>query len=180
MITTSLTSGLSMQALPRRAAAPNTGSGSAPADGQPGGAPPPDKIVWSEALSLPAYTFGGGAAAMSSLSGFADRFPAGGFTLNPTGVIANPDWTRNLAPGTTLRNAQPILAAFSAGICLSRGMFEVCEGLKSGSNTRQLAGAIDLTLAATSLMQLASPGIAGVASIALVVARGIVEAHEWQ
>lgn len=141
-------------------------------------APPADQFQWSKALALPAYTFSAGAAGLSSLTAFANRFPAGGFTINPDGIVLNPEWTGHFAPGTVFHTAQPLMAAFSAGICLVRGGLELREGMKSGSSLRQLAGVLDLGLAATSLCQIASPGLGGVASLALIAARAALEVHQ--
>jgi hypothetical protein len=140
-------------------------------------APPQDQFSWGKALALPAYTFGAGSAGLSALCGFADRFPYGGATINPNGVILNPEWTRHFGPDTMLRGMQPILASFGAAICLVRGALEMREGLKSGCARTQLAAVLDIGLAASSALQIASPGIGGAASLALVVARGLVDAH---
>lgn len=138
---------------------------------------PQDQFSWSKALALPAYSFGAAAASVSALSAFADRFPAGGVTINPGGIVPNPEWTRYFAPESPLGAAQPILAAFSAGICLVRGALELNEGMETGDVRTQLAGALDLGLAAASALQIASPGVAGAAGLALIVARGLVEAR---
>ena len=134
---------------------------------KPADAPP----FWAGALELPAYVWGGGSAALATVSGYADRFPAGGVTINPTGIIRNPEWTRNLESGQPLRDALPIVAAFAAGINAVRGAVELTHGMRTGSTKLQLAGGVDLLLAATSALQIASPGLAGAASLALTAAR---------
>ncbi len=132
---------------------------------------PAESFSWSKALALPAYTYGLASGALSAATGFAQRFPAGGFTINPgQGIVLNPEWTRHLADGTLLNSAQPILAGLTAVLLGARGVLELNEG-------RHLAGALDLAAATTSAGSLVSPGIGGAATLALLAARSLVELH---
>lgn len=150
-------------ALPRRAAA-----SAAPEASQE----PKESFSWGKALALPAYVYGPLSGALSAATGFADRFPAGGFTINPgQGIHLNPDWTRHLAQGTILRTAQPIVAGLTAVLLAARGLAELNEG-------RNLAGALDLGAAAASAGSILSPSVGGMAGLALITARGLVDLHQ--
>lgn len=132
---------------------------------------PAESFSWSKALALPAYTYGLASGALSAATGFAQRFPAGGFTINPgQGIVLNPEWTRHLAEGSLLNAAQPILAGLTTVLLGTRGVLELSEG-------RHLAGALDLAAAAASAGSLVSPGIGGAATLALMAARSLVELH---
>lgn len=134
-------------------------------------AQPAESFSWSKALALPAYTYGLASGALSAATGFAQRFPAGGFSINPgQGIVLNPEWTRHLADGTLLNSAQPILAGLTAVLLGARGVLELNEGC-------HLAGALDLAAAAASAGSLVSPGIGGAATLALLAARSLVELH---
>ncbi len=141
---------------------------------------PQEDFKWSHALQVPAYTYAGASGALSGLVAFADRFPPGGVTINPghgTGIIRNPDWTRHFTDGSVFQHAQPILAGVSALICLTRGTLELSEGMKTGNVRQQWAGALDLGIAAASVLQIASPGVGAAATLGLAVARGVMEVH---
>lgn len=142
------------------------------------GAPPSgDRFEWSKALALPAYTYGAAASALSSLSGYADGHPAGGIVINPGGIHRHPEWTRHLADHTLLRQAQPILAGVSAGLHLVRAGVTLREAWVENDNRKVIAGSLDILLAATSAMAITSPGVGGAASLALLAARAVVDAH---
>lgn len=139
---------------------------------------PRDGFLWSKALELPAYTYGVGAAALSGLYGYAQRFPYGGVTINPNGIVLNPEWTRHFAPDTLAGQAQPILAGVAAGLCLLRGGFEYYEGVKHNDSKAFLASTLDIALAGASVMQLVHPAGGAAAALALAAARGVLEAHQ--
>lgn len=138
---------------------------------------PEGPVDWGKAMALPAYAYGSVSAALSAASGYADANPAGGVRIGPGGIRANPEWTRNLAPHTTARQIQPILAAVSAGVHLLRGSVELSQGLESGDRRLQIAGALDLGLAASSALCVASPGVGGAVSLGLLAARVAVDLH---
>lgn len=139
---------------------------------------PRDGFCWSKALQLPAYTYGVGGAALSGLYGYAQRFPYGGVTINPNGIVLNPEWTRHFAPDSLAGRAQPILASVAAGLCLVRGGFEYYEGIKHNDNQALLASMLDFGLAGASVMQLVHPAGGAAAALALAAARGVLEAHQ--
>ncbi|MHB2015949.1 MAG: hypothetical protein ACYCW6_03275 [Candidatus Xenobia bacterium] len=124
---------------------------------------------WAGALQLLGDVWGGGSAVLATLSGYSDRFPAGGVTINPTGFIRNPEWTAHFETGQPLRDALPIVACFAAGITAARGSVELAHGMR-------LAGSIDMLLALTSALQIGSPGLAGAASLALAATRIALDA----
>lgn len=136
-----------------------------------------DRFDWSKALALPAYTYGALASGLSAASAYADAHPAGGIVIGPGGIHRNPEWTRHLASHTLLRQVQPILAGVSAGLHLVRGALEVRDGLRDSDSRRLLAGALDLGLAATSALAVVSPGVGGMASLAFMAGRIVVDAH---
>lgn len=136
-----------------------------------------DTFRWSKALAPSAYTFGTVAPTLSLMNAYALRFPYGGVTLNPTGIIPNPDWTRHFADGTTLHTAVPLLSGFSSAIYLTRGALELKEASQSGDAHTRLAGYLDLGLAATSALQLVHPAIGGLASVGLFIARATLALH---
>ncbi|MEW6278372.1 MAG: hypothetical protein AB1758_07115 [Candidatus Eremiobacterota bacterium] len=132
-------------------------------------------IRWGEALALPAYTYGTASGALSAAAGYAAAHPPGSFTFHPTdGISLSPEWTRNFYEGSTLSRLQPILAGVSALVHGVRGGFELAEGLRESNGRKQLAGALDLGIAATSALSLASPGIGGAATLGLVAARAVL------
>lgn len=147
----------------------------------PPAAPPPgngDQFTWRGALALPAYTYSAASGTLSGLAAFADRFPAGGVTINPgSGIIANPEWTRHFEDGMPLRNAQPILAGIAATVSLARGTLELSEGLETGNDHLQMAGGLDLAIAASSALQIVSPAAGAAATLTLTAARLILEVH---
>ncbi|MBI3927668.1 MAG: hypothetical protein HY319_19165 [Armatimonadetes bacterium] len=131
---------------------------------------PEDGFEWRLALQAPAYTYGTLSAALSGLSAFADRFPPGGITINPRGIHRNPEWTRAFTEGSFLRFMQPWVAGASAGVHLVRGVLELNKG-------QNLAGMLDLSLSASSLLSITAPGTGAALSTALLLARGAVEIH---
>jgi hypothetical protein len=150
----------SSAAAPRRAAAP-----SQPTE------EPKESFSWGKALALPAYVYGPLSGGLSLATGYAQAFPAGGFTLNPgQGIHLNPEWTRNFAEGTVLRTAQPIVAGMTALLLGVRGAMELKEG-------KTVAGALDLGAAVASAASILSPTYGGLATIGLIAARGVVDLH---
>lgn len=132
---------------------------------------PTESFSWGKALALPAYVYAPLSGGLSLATGFAERFPAGGFTINPgQGVHLNPEWTRNFAEGTLLRSLQPVAAGMTALVLSVRGLAELNEG-------KRLEGALDLGAAAASLGSIFAPTTGGLATVALIAARGVMEAH---
>jgi hypothetical protein len=149
-------------------------AGSAPAHATA----PRDSFFWSGALALPDYVYGGTSAALSAATGFAARFPAGGVTINPGGIIQNPDWTRSFQPDSLAAHAQPILAGFAAAIAVTRGMCELQAAARrdSGGVSRlAVAGGLDLALGAASMASMVYPGVGGAISLGLFGARLMVD-----
>jgi len=146
----------------------------------PSAPPPPaqNQETWTGALALPAYTYGSASAALSGLTAFAERFPAGGITINPgRGIVANPEWTRAFGEGSVAARMAPVLAGLSAGIHLIRGGLELSEGMRANDNRLQVAGLLDLGIAGMSALQIASPVYGTVGAVALIAARAVVEVH---
>lgn len=139
--------------------------------------PPGDGFEWSRGLALPAYSYGAISGVLSSASAYADSHPAGGIVINPGGIHRHPEWTRHLADHTLLRQAQPILAGVAAGLHLVRAGVTLREAWLENDNRKVIAGSLDILLAATSAVAITSPGVGGAASLALLGARAVLEAH---
>ena len=150
------------------AAAPARRPPTAPAAPSP---QPEESFSWGKALALPAYTYGPLSGGLSLATGFAERFTAGGFTINPgQGIHLNPEWTRHLAEGTMLHTLQPIAAGITGLLLGVRGLAELNEG-------RTVAGALDLAAAVASAGSIVSPSIGGTATLVLIGARAVAEFH---
>lgn len=138
---------------------------------------PGDGFEWSRGLALPAYTYGAISGVLSSASAYADSHPAGGIVINPGGIHRHPEWTRHLADHTLLRQAQPILSGVVAGVHLVRAGLTLREAWAENDDRKVIAGSVDILLAATSALAITSPGLGGAASLALLGARAVLEAH---
>ena len=139
-------------------------------------AEPRDEVRWSKALQLPGYVYGTGAAALSGLYGFSQRFPYGGVTINPNGIVLNPEWTRHFAPDTLAAHAQPVMATVATGLFAVRGCMEFYEGIKHDDNQAVIAATVDIGLATASLLQVVYPCGGAAATLALTAVRGLMEA----
>lgn len=171
------TSPLSSPALLLSYASPSAPAGKTQAPATP---PPSsdDRFSWSEALALPSNSFLGASAGLSTLTSYADRFPAGGVTINPSGIHLNPEWTRDFGPGSAAHDLQPVLAGVAWAVSFARGCVEIGEVARTGDRAMLVAGTLDLALSCSCALQFASPGLGAAATIGLGAARLMVDLYE--